>query len=233
MPDRQETAGLFRSWFITLEGIDGAGKTTQAERLEGYLRDRGYRVLLTQEPGGTRLGEILRQVLLDRQLQGMEPAAELFLYSAARAEHVAKVIRPALQPGWVVICDRYTDSTLAYQGYGRGLDLSLLAAVNRMATGGLEPDLTLLLDLPVAEAGRRLAQAGRPADRLEGEGAGFMEKVRAGYLALARQNPERMVVVAATGSPEEVFCRLSRQVESLLLGGGAGAAGGPVRANRG
>jgi len=201
---------------ISLEGIDGVGKTTQTERLGLYLRACGLRVLVTHEPGGTELGEALREVVLGRRLGTVAPAAELFLDSAARAEHVAKVIRPALAEGRVVVCDRYTLSTLAYQGYGRGLDLAELEAVNRLATGGLEPDLTLLLDMPAREALRRLVTAGRKADRLEAEGSEFLETVRRGYLTLARQFPERVAVIEALGPPDEVFVRVKNKVEAFL-----------------
>lgn len=202
--------------FITIEGIDGAGKTTQAKFLASYLHQAGHRVLVTYEPGGTPLGEILREMLLDRRFSAMVPAAELFLYAAARAEHVARVIRPALAQGQVVICDRFSDSTLVYQGYGRGLDLSLLAAVNTLATGGLEPDLTVVLDLPAEEAQRRLLASGRPADRLEAQGLEFLERLRRGYLSIVKEKAHRMVLVDAAAPPKAVFERIKEVVEDYL-----------------
>lgn len=203
---------------ITIEGIDGAGKTTQADLLAGHLRGKGYRVLLTHEPGGTALGEKLRQILLDHSSGSMEPAAELFLYAAARAEHVAKVIRPALASGQVVVCDRFSDSTLVYQGFGRGLDPALLASVNALATGGLEPDLTFILDLPAEEAYRRVL-ASRPADRLEAQGLDFLDRLRRGYLALAKGAPGRRVLVDASEPPQKVFEQIRQAVDDHLAGG--------------
>lgn len=205
-----------RGCFITIEGIDGAGKTTQAGLLASYLREAGHSVLLTHEPGGTALGERLREIVLDQSFSAMTPATELFLYAAARAEHVVQVIQPALARGQVVICDRFSDSTLVYQGYGRGLDLALLAEVNALATGGLEPDLTLILDLPAEEAQRRLHASGRPTDRLEAQGLDFLARLRRGYLALAAEDNKRRVLVEAAAPPDEVFERIRIAVDGYL-----------------
>jgi dTMP kinase len=188
-----------RSWgavtppglFVVLEGIDGCGKTTQLERLREWLPTSGLmppgaRLLTSREPGGTPLGQALRELLLHPPA-GAAPCsdAELLLYAADRAQHVARVIRPALEAGDWVICDRFTGSTVAYQGYGRGLPLERIAALEGFATGGLEPDLTLWLDLPLEESLRR--RGGRAADRIEASGHDFLERVAAGFTTLARQ----------------------------------------------
>ncbi len=183
--------------FITLEGGEGAGKTTLAHRLKTLAEAAGYGVCLTRQPGGTALGQSIRQLLL----AGAEMAAttELLLYAADRAEHVAQVIRPALAAGQLVICDRYTDSTVAYQGYGRGLDLALIQHLNQVATGGLRPDCTLWLDLPVAVGLGRLGQA---RDRLERTDISFHERLYAGFATLAQQEPSRISRLDATQTPE-------------------------------
>ena len=181
--------------FLTLEGLDGAGKTTQARRLAAFLEARGLPVLLTREPGGGLPG--VREMVLK---EALSPEAEYLLLSADRAEHVRKVILPALRAGKAVVSDRYLDSSLAYQGFGRGLPLSWLSAVAEEATLGLKPRLTFLLDLPPELA---LARVKDP-DRLEGAGLAFFQKVREGYLALARAEPERFVVLDATRPEEEV-----------------------------
>jgi dTMP kinase len=201
-----------RGIFITIEGIDGAGKSTQARMLAERLRARGHDVLLTQEPGGTKLGEHLRRALLDGSAQ-VGDAAELLLYVADRAQHVEEVVRPALQQGRTVVCERYADSTLAYQGYGRGLDLDFVRRANHFATGGLEPDLTLLLDLPPEIARQRLA--GTP-DRLEREEPAFHARVANGYRELARAHPGRIRMVDATAAPEGVFRGVVRMAEGFL-----------------
>lgn len=201
-------AGLF----ITFEGIDGVGKTTQAGLLADYLRQRGYPVVLTGEPGGTSLGAAIRELVLHRK-EKVEPLAEVLLYLADRAQHVATVIRPALEQGEVVICDRFGDSTLAYQGYGRGLDLDELRRLHLLTAQGLCPDHTFLLDLDVA-AGRRRRQAG--PDRLEAEAEAFHTRVRAGYLALAAAEPERVTVIPGHGSIRDTFAQIRHHMEELL-----------------
>jgi dTMP kinase len=207
---------------ITIEGIDGAGKSTQAQMLAEWLRAEKRDVVLTREPGGTELGERLRPLLLDGQAR-VGAAAELFLYAADRAQHVEEVIRPALAAERVVICERYSDSTAAYQGYGRGLDTGFVQRVNQFATGGLVPDLTLLLDVAVELARARMA--GTP-DRLERQEAAFHERVRAGYLELARVQPERLRTVDAAATPQIVFGEVQRIVSAFLASGGAGGQGG-------
>lgn len=186
-----------RGTFITLEGTDGAGKSTQALLLADYLKRQGMEFVLTREPGGgaaAPVSERIRAILLDPLLE-MGPLTELILYEAARAEHVDKVIRPALAANKVVVCDRYTDSTLAYQGGARGLPRPVIEQLNRIATGGLKPDLTILLDLPSDEGLRKaLLRSGR-GDRLENEGQEFQRLVRAGFLAGARREPRRIKVI--------------------------------------
>ncbi|MBM4260014.1 MAG: dTMP kinase [Deltaproteobacteria bacterium] len=209
--------------FITFEGGDGSGKTTQLKRLEAWLKSQGRRCVVTREPGGTALGQTLRKVLLEVGETPVVPAAELLLYLADRAQHVQEVIRPALLRGDVVLCDRYTDSTLAYQGYGRGIDLAVLRQQNAIANGGLAPDLTLLFDCPV-EVGlgrtvRRQTEAGAAAnaeDRFEREHKQFHEKLRAGFLEMAKAEPKRFRVIDATQSIEAIAEQVRTIVEREL-----------------
>ncbi|MCS7208472.1 MAG: dTMP kinase [Fimbriimonadales bacterium] len=174
--------------FITFEGIEGAGKTTLASHLAQWLQTQGIPVLLTREPGGSPMGESLRPLLLH---QTIDPYTELFLFLADRREHTLRVIRPALHSGTWVLCDRYADSTLVYQGYGRGLDIALIRQLNAIATNGLTPDLTVLIDLPVEVA---LARANTP-NRFEAEGLAFHQRIREGYLQEAARAPERFLIL--------------------------------------
>lgn len=204
--------------FITLEGGEGVGKTTQQALLVERLRQEGHACLCTREPGGTALGKTLRELLLHGD--PFSPLAELLLYAADRAEHVSKVIAPALAAGQVVVCDRFTDSTLAYQGYGRGLDLEKIRQLNHLATGGLQPHLTLWLDLPpevglARKASGPLARSGS-CDKLEQEHLEFHRRVYQGFQALAAAEPQRIVRVSAQGSPAEVAARLWSVVEPRL-----------------
>ena len=220
--------------FITLEGPDGAGKSSQAERLGEALRGRGQQVTLVREPGGTPLGEAIRRLLLESRELHHEPLADALLFNAARSALVAEVIRPALARGEVVVCDRYADSTLAYQGYGSGLDLEWLAELNARATGGLVPDLTVLLDLPV-EVGlaRRAAGPRREQTRFESaerHDSRFHERVRDGYRALAAREPERWAVIDARLDREEVHRSLVSSVDALIRG--REPSGRPVRITR-
>jgi dTMP kinase len=199
-------------WFVTFEGPEGAGKTTQIGLLAEALRARGHTVTRTREPGGDPVGEKVRELLLHRDEIGAE--AELLLFAAARAQNVRSVVRPALEAGHVVLCDRYTDSTLAYQGYGRGLPADLLARVNAFATGGLVPDRTILLDLPPAEGLAR--QRAEEQNRLDRERMPFHERVREGFLAVAREEPERLLVIDAARPVEAVATDVQRAVFALL-----------------
>jgi dTMP kinase len=180
--------------FVVLEGIEGSGKTTLLAGLEGGLREDGHAVVVTREPGGSRIGEAIRELFLSHSV-ALEPLTEAFLVNAARAQHVAEVIRPALAAGRIVLCDRFVDSTLAYQGYGRGVDLNQLHAICEVATGGLEPDLVLVMDMPVSVASARLHGRLEMMDRIESENDGFHARVRQGFLALA-QTPRHRVLDA-------------------------------------
>lgn len=203
--------------FITFEGPEGSGKTTQAHLLAEHLRSRGRAVILTHEPGGTAIGDQIRAVLHDPMNSEMQPWAEVLLYSASRAQLVAQVIRPALAAGKVVLCDRFYDSTLAYQGYGRGLDLSALQAITYLATGGLVPDLTLYLDIQPDQGLQRRLLGGGEWNRMDQQTLEFHRRVRAGYLELAGHEPERWVVINAAASVEEVQGRVQAIVENRLL----------------
>jgi dTMP kinase len=185
--------------FVTLEGPEGAGKSTVARRLASALEGTGREVLLTREPGSGPVGQRLRSVLLDSE--GMTQKCELFLFLADRAQHVESVVRPALERGAIVLCDRYADSTIVYQGHARGLDLEVLRSLNEFATGGLDPDLTLLLDLDPKTGLARLESK----DRLDSEPLEFHQKVRNGFLEEAKIEPKRWEVIDASRSPDEVF----------------------------
>ncbi|MEW6541685.1 MAG: dTMP kinase [Bacillota bacterium] len=200
--------------FIVFEGIDGAGKTTQLARLHEALRLKRHRVLATREPGGTRIGEAVRRVLLDTGNSGMTGETEALLYAAARSQFTAEVVRPALARGEIVLSDRFLDSSLAYQGFGRGLELDGLRRVNLLATGGLRPDLTVLLDLPAHAAMARLNPDRR--DRLEQEGAAFFERVRRGYLELASADPGSYLIVNAEREAKACASAIWARVGVLL-----------------
>ncbi len=209
--------------FITFEGIEGCGKTTQLRLLAGHLEQRGLTVQVTREPGGCPIADQVRSILLDAANRTMEPMAELFLYAAARAQHVAEIIKPALEAGIIVLCDRFTDATIAYQGYGRGLSQPVITELNRLATHGVSPDMTVLLDCPV-ETGLERAFArinntrGAREERFELEAAEFHLRVRDGYLQLARQDPDRFIVVNAAGSVAEVEKAVRTAVLARLTG---------------
>jgi dTMP kinase len=207
------------SLFVTFEGIEGAGKSTHLRALAARLRSAGHAVVETREPGGTAAGDVLRRLLLGAEALPLTPFAELLLYLADRAQHVAEVIRPALADGRVVLCDRFSDSTLAYQGYARGLDLDLLRTLDAQARDGLTPALTILLDCPVAEGlARARGRAGAP-DRFEREAVAFHERVRAGFHALARAEPDRVLVLDATEAIGRVEARVVAEVTRRLGAG--------------
>jgi dTMP kinase len=201
--------------FITLEGPDGSGKTGQAEALSDFLREHGLDVLLTREPGGTPIGDKIRKVLADLENAAMLPQTEFLLFSASRAQLVEEVIRPNLQAGRWVISDRFFDSSLAYQGFGHKLDLDKLLTITRFATGGLEPDLTLLLDLP-AEEGLERRQKGGSWNRLDAYDVDFHRRARAGYLKLAKSEPARWAVIDASESFERVQQAIQEIVSARL-----------------
>lgn len=208
------------SLFITFEGPEGSGKTTQLELLKAYLEKKGYAVLATREPGGTSIGDQIRAILLDPRNTEMLPASEALLFSAARAQIVQQVIRPHLTRGGIVLCDRYADSTLAYQGYGHGLDLEMLHTITALATGGLKPDLTVYLDIDVEEGlQRKLAAhtAGKTEwNRLDQQEIAFHRRVRDGYLQMAAREPDRWLVIDATQPPEIIQALIRARVEAKL-----------------
>jgi dTMP kinase len=215
-----------RGRFLTLEGPEGAGKTVLAERLADALASEGVDVVLTREPGGTRLGERLRDLLLAQDSPAIDPLVDALLFNAARAQLVAEVIRPALESGRVVVCARFADSTLAYQGYGAGVEIGALRELATVATGGLAPDRTILLDLP-AEAGLRRKA---PDDHTRFEAAfdlEFHRRVRAGFLELARREPARFAVIDAGRPIDTVFADVLAEAR-VALGGDAGPPDEPV-----
>ncbi|TMQ64095.1 MAG: dTMP kinase [Candidatus Eisenbacteria bacterium] len=205
---------------LTLEGIEGSGKSTQAQRLKAFLDSRGIPSILTREPGGSPLGERIREMILTPGKEPLTPEAEVLLFLAARAQHVRRIIGPALDKGEVVICDRFTDATLAYQGGNGTISDELLRSLNRWATGAISPTRTYLIDVPVdvglARAKRRRAQSA--PDRFESEGAPFFEAVRKRYLEIARSESERFVVLRGTDPEEVVAHQIQKDVDSLLSG---------------
>ncbi len=204
-----------RGLFISLEGIEGTGKTTQAKLLADHLSGKGLSAVVTEEPGGTSIGSRIREVLLKVEHAEMHSLTELLLYNASRCQHIHELILPSLEAGRTVITDRFSDSTLAYQGYGRGIDRDLIGTLDRIVTGGLKPDLTLLLDMDV-ETGLRRNREANKVDRLEREDIAFHRKVRAGYLDIARREPERIAVVDASGRIGEIQGRIAEVVDRFI-----------------
>ena len=190
--------------FITLEGPEGSGKTSQIPALAEFLEEEGYDVLVTREPGGTPVGDQIREVLMNLKNVSIVPRTEILLFLAARAQHVDSIIRPALEAGKIVLCDRFGDSTLAYQGYGHKTDLNTLRSLLNFSTGGLRPDLTLLLDIPVNKGIERKQKNSSEWNRLDAYALAFHERVRQGYLILAKEEPERWAVIDATQDKENV-----------------------------
>ena len=209
-----------RGAFISFEGIDGSGKTTQLDRLRQSLTRQGHFVVVAQEPGGTRVGLEIRKLLLNAANTDLRPIPELLLYFASRAQNIEEVIRPALEAGRIVLVDRFTDATVAYQGYGRELGADTVRAVENVACGGLMPDLTLLLDVDPAIGVRRALErnSGQPIDesRMEREAAAFYERVHRGYLKLSRAEPQRIRLIDARDSIEKVGEAIESAVEEFL-----------------
>ena len=207
--------------FITFEGIEGSGKSTQISRLLQYLTNSGRPATLTREPGGTPIGDQVRRILLDPANKLLDPTAELLLYAASRAQHLREVIRPALDAGRVVLCDRFSDATLAYQGYGRGLSLATIRELDRIVTAGLRPQLTVLLDIDAATGvgrarGRNTREGLHGEARFENEELLFHNRVRDGYLDLAKQDSGRIRIVDAARTPEEIQDDVRRLVDEVL-----------------
>lgn len=202
--------------FVSFEGTDGSGKTTQISFLKHYLQDKGFDVLITREPGGTKISEQIRNVLLDNANLGMSPVCEMLLYAAARAEHVDKIIIPALNEGKIVLCDRFIDSSLAYQGFGRGLGVDIVEQVNTTALSGLMPDLTLLFTVNTECGIARRIAAKKETDRLESEAMDFHDRVSAGFTEISLRYPDRIKVLNAEQSIENLFNDVKIHVENLI-----------------
>ena len=201
--------------FITFEGIDGCGKSTQTALCRKWLEGMGREVLMVREPGGTKIGEKIRELLLDKKNSSMAPMTELFLFEAARAQIVEETIKPAIASGKVVICDRFFDSSFAYQGCARGLGPERVTRLNMDATGGLAPDITFFLDISVADAIKRRNSRGEEKDRIESAGDAFQEKVRDGFGRAASED-KRIVTIDAVSSPEIIFGQIKEKLEALL-----------------
>lgn len=211
---RGEAINLRQGILISLEGVEGSGKSTQLNLLAEYLESLGRKVLKVREPGGTELGERVRTLLLEEGGAKISPLAELFLYFASRAQLVEEVLRPALGAGFVILCDRYMDATVAYQGYGRGLDVASIETINRLIVSDALPDLTFLLDLEARMGLSRIS--GRSRDRLEAEDLAFHERVREGYLELAFRNPQRVKVISAERGILDIAAEMRGYMTGLL-----------------
>ncbi len=199
------------SLFITFEGADGCGKTTQIELLNKYLQEKGFKTLVTREPGAKGLGEKLREILLNYDGE-VSPNCESFLFLADRAQHVDCVIKPALKDGVIVLCDRHTDSTVAYQGYGRQLDIEQIKKLNEIAVNGLKPDLTIVFDIDIETSMQRV---GKTKDRMESAGMDFFNRVRNGYLAIAKDEPNRVKVINAADTIERIHEKVINEVNLI------------------
>ena len=208
-------------YFITFEGVEGCGKTTQIKLLSEFLTAHGRQTVLTREPGGCPIADKIRTILLDAENCALSPLAELMLYAAARTQHVAEVISPALESGKIVLCDRFCDATVAYQSFGRGIDRSIIDSLNQQACQGVSPDLTVLVDcdpkLGLERARRRIeASSGPREERFELEALTFHQRVRAGYQQLANDDPDRFLIIDGSGTIEEIFAAISTQVSTRI-----------------
>ncbi len=201
--------------FITFEGIDGSGKTTQIELLKKELQKNNHTVIQTRQPGGTELSKEIRKILLNKEHSPV-PMTELFLFMADRVQHIEKLIKPALLQGKIILCDRYTDSTIAYQGYGRDIDLSTLETLNKIATNGLMPGLTFLIDIPPNISSGRLDKTLN--DRFDSETASFMNKTRVGYLKIGEQNPKRIKVIDGSKPIDEIATEITTLTTNYFKG---------------
>ncbi len=211
------------SLFITFEGVEGSGKTTQIQSLRKYFAQKGIACKVTREPGGCPIAEKIRQILLNPDHHEMVPMAELLLYEAARAQHIKEVIKPLLREGGVVLCDRFSDATLAYQGYGRRMDLKWIERLNRLSSQGITPDITFLLDCPTDMGLERAFQRNRilkreREERFEREKIQFHRRVRRGYLAIARKEPKRVKVIDTREGEDRVFDKIREIMDNLVKG---------------
>jgi dTMP kinase len=204
-----------RGIFLTFEGPEGSGKSTQSDLVSKWLADEGYKVIRTAEPGGTALGEKIRAILLDKDEINVGHMSELLLFEADRAQHVEEVIIPALERKEIVICDRFNTATFAYQGYGLGLDMGLISCIDSAVRATIEPDMTVVLDIDVV-TGMRRATSGRHADRMEKRETAFHDKVREGYLDMARKDPGKIKVINAAAGVEEVHREIKKEVHGLI-----------------
>jgi len=204
-----------KGFFITMEGTDGSGKTTQIELLARYLDEKGIKNLVTREPGGTRIGDRIREILLEKEYTEMRGETEVLLYAASRAQHVAQVILPALKEGYTVLCDRFVDASIAYQGEGRGIDADRIVGINEIATMGLKPHLTILLDID-PRTGLKRKRNKQNRDRMEKEEIEFYDRVRRGYLKLAEREPERIKKVDASRDEAAVHSEIVIIIENLF-----------------
>jgi dTMP kinase len=214
---RKQSENCMKGFFITFEGIDGSGKTTQINLLDKYLKDRGFGVVLTREPGGTALGDEIREILLNPQNTGMSSRAETLLFEASRAQLVEEVIKPSLEKGKIVICDRFFDSTIAYQGAARGLGVKEILDLSLWATSGLVPDLTFLITINVEICESRMKTQLKKPDRIENEKNEFKEKISRGYLDVAKIFKERFVIIDGRMEIESVFSIIKNKVDVLLI----------------
>ena len=207
---------MMKGIFITFEGIDGCGKSTQCEMLKDYLKEAGKDFIFVREPGGTVIGERIREILLDKKNTQMTARTELLLFEAARAQITDEVIKPALEEGKIVLCDRFFDSSSAYQGMARGMGMDFVAGLNMAATGGLKPDITFFFDISAEEALKRRGKRGEASDRIELAGLKFQEDVRQGYIELAKTSEGRVITIDATKGIEEIFEEVKESLKGKI-----------------